>query len=149
MRNLLLMLVSCSDRGRGLFSREEREKSLIIYTATLDHSLNFSWVYLQSVHFHPDWVSSASVSIYKACGLTAGSSTDLTIDSQWCEGLEADKAEQSRHGSSVSGVIQTLALSLFSPMVKWIWSTKTTDISRVPGYENFHTWTAWTVWKTE
>lgn len=106
------MLVSCSDRGHRLFSSMEKEKSLIIYIATLDHSLNFSWVYLWSVHFHPDWVSSASVSIYKVCGLTAGSSIDLAIDSQWCEGLKVEKAEQSRHGSSICAVIQTLAFTL-------------------------------------
>lgn len=89
MRNLLLMLVSCSDRGRGLFSSMEKEKSLIISTAALDHSVNFSRVHLQSVCFHPHGVSSASVSIYKACGLTAGLPADRHIDSQWYGGLEA------------------------------------------------------------
>lgn len=112
MRNLLLMLVSCSDRGQGLFSSREKAKSLIIYTATLDHPLNFSWVYLQSVHFQPGWVSPNSVSIYKACSLRVRSSTDPALDSQWCEGLEVERAEQSRHGRSICAVIRTLALTL-------------------------------------
>lgn len=106
------MLVSCSDRGAGAFSSAEKEKSLIIFTVTLDHSLSLSWVYLWSVHFHPDWVSSASVSIYKACGLRARSYTDLKNDRRWCEGLEVEKVEQSRHGSSICAFIKALVFTL-------------------------------------
>lgn len=138
MRNLLLMLVSCSDRRRGLFSSTEKEKSLIIYTATLDHSLNFSWVYLRSVHFHPDWVSSASVSIYKACGLTAGSSTDPAIDSQWCEGLEVEK--QNKAYMAAAHVLSSRPWPSHWPSASFlmgkrvcleVWSTKTSDYRRM------------------
>lgn len=132
------MLVSCSDRGQGLFSSREKAKSLIIYTATLDHPLNFSWVYLQSVHFQPGWVSPNSVSIYKACSLRVRSSTDPALDSQWCEGLEVERAEQSRHGRSICAVIRTLVLTLAFSLFLEHQNHLTTD--KFTGTERFDGW---------
>lgn len=78
MRNLLLMLVSCSDRAQAFFQWSKEE--IINYPSR--HLWSCPEVQLSLFpmqHFPPDQACSTSVSSYKVCGLTWGRPLTCTL----------------------------------------------------------------------